>query len=119
MQEEYEEAKKSDPAIRKHARQFIEYGEAREGRGTGHQIREAVKIADVKYNKEGRRVVWIFDHSSCHAAMLEDAPEDALDASQMNVNPGGKRTIHLAFLKACESFCRRGGSTHVEWLRTT
>ena len=29
-----------------------------------------VKIAEVKYLKEEEwRVVWIFDHSSCHAAM--------------------------------------------------
>ena len=31
----------------------------------------------------------MFDHSSCHAAM----PEDALDASKMNVNPGGKQRV--------------------------
>ena len=47
------------------------------------QIREAARITDVKYpTEEGRRVVWIFDHRSCHATM----PEDALDASKMNVN---------------------------------
>jgi len=46
------------------------------------QIKEAVKIAEVKYPKEeGWKIVWIFDHSSCHAAM----PDDALD---MNVKPG-------------------------------
>ena len=54
------------------------------------QIMEAVKIAEVKYPREsGSKVVWIFDHSSCHAAM----PEDALDASKMNVNPGGKQRV--------------------------
>ena len=37
----------------------------------------------------GWRVVWIFDHSSCHAAM----PEDALDVSKMNVSPGGKQRV--------------------------
>ena len=31
--------------------------------------------------------VWIFDQSSCHKAMAEDA----LDASKMNVKPGGKQ----------------------------
>ena len=50
------------------------------------QIEEAVKIAEVKYKKEdGWRHYWIFDQSSCHKAM----EEDALDASKMNVNPGG------------------------------
>ena len=54
------------------------------------QIKEAAKIADAKYPKEdGWRVVWIFDHSSCHAAM----PDDALDVSKMNVNPGGKQRV--------------------------
>ena len=52
------------------------------------QLKEAVKIAEVKCPKEeGWRVVWIFDHSSCHAAM----PVDALDVTKMNVNPGGKQ----------------------------
>ena len=78
--------------IRKHSRQFLEYGEAKEGYWTSDefmvQLREAVKIAEMKYPKEeGWRVVWIFDHSSCHAAM----PEDALDAS--NINPGSKQQV--------------------------
>ena len=76
-QEEYEQAKQKDPSIRKHARQLLEYGEAREGYWTTEkfmgQIKEAAKIADTKYpREEGWRVVWIFDHSSCHAAMPED-----------------------------------------------
>ena len=54
------------------------------------QIKEAVKIANIKYpREEGYRVVWIFDHSSCHAAMAEDS----LDVSHMNVKPGGKQRI--------------------------
>ena len=52
------------------------------------QLKEAMKIADTKYPKaDGWQVVWIFDHSSCHAAM----PSDALDVSKMNVNPSGKQ----------------------------
>ena len=31
----------------------------------------------------------MFDPSSCHAAM----PEDALDVNRMNVNPGGKQRV--------------------------
>ena len=92
-QEEYEEAKKNDPTIRKYARQQLEYGEAKEGYWTSDkfiaQIKQAVKIAEVKYPREkGFRIVWIFDHSSCHAAM----PEDALDVSKMNVSSGGKQS---------------------------
>ena len=33
--------------------------------------------------------VWVFDHSSCHAAMADDA----LDVNAMNVKPGGKQRI--------------------------
>ena len=92
--EEYSRAKEKDPTIRKHARQLLEYGESKEGYWTSEkfliQLKEAVKIAEAKYPKEdGWRIVWIFDHSSCHAAM----PDDALDVSKMNVNPGGKQRV--------------------------
>ena len=77
-----------------YTRQMLEYGEAKEGYWTSErfmdQIKEAVKIVDVKHPRvEGYRVVWIFDHCSCHAAM----PSDALDVNRMNVNPGGKQRI--------------------------
>ena len=77
------------------ARQQIEYGEVKEGYWTSErfmeQIKEAVnKIVEVKYSKdEGRKVVWVFVHSSCYAAM----PNDALDVSKMNVNPEGKQRV--------------------------
>ena len=89
-QEEYEEVKKKDPLIRKHAHQFLEYGEGYWTSDTFMvQFREAVMIAKVKYPKGGRMEgrLDIFDHSSCHAAM----PEDALDASK--INPGGKQQV--------------------------
>ena len=92
--EEYESAKKKDPAIRKYARQFLGYGETKEGYWTSEkfmkEIKEAEMIAAAKYPRdEGWRLVWIFDHSSCHAAM----PEDALDVHKMNVNPGEKQRV--------------------------
>ena len=37
----------------------------------------------------GWKIVWIFNHSSCHSAM----PDDALVVSRMNVNPGGKQPV--------------------------
>ena len=44
-------------------------------------------MAEIKYPKEnGWHHVWVFDHSSCHAAM-------ALDVNKMNVKPGGKQRI--------------------------
>ena len=33
--------------------------------------------------------MWIFNHRSCHAAI----PDDALDVSKMNANPGGKQRV--------------------------
>ena len=49
------------------------------------QLREAVKIVEVKYPKGGRIEGRL--NSSCHAAMSEDA----LDASKTNINLGGKQ----------------------------
>jgi len=90
--EEYEQAKQTNPSVKKYARPFLEYGESREGYWTRDkfigQIERAVEIAEIKYPKtQGWRHVWVFDHSSCHAAMADDA----LDASKMDVNPGGKQ----------------------------
>ena len=91
---EHDNIKEADPTIRKYARQLFEYGEAKEGYWTSEkfmsQIKEAEKIAVAKYpRQEGWRLVWIFDHSSCHAAMTNDA----LDVNKMNVNPGGKQRV--------------------------
>ena len=33
--------------------------------------------------------MWIFDHSSCHAAMADDS----FDVNKMNINPGGKQRV--------------------------
>ena len=45
-------------------------------------------MAELKYPpQEGWLHVWVFNHSSCHEAMADDA----LDANKMNVNPGGKQ----------------------------
>ena len=47
-----------------------------------------MKIAEIKYPKaDGWKWVWIFDQSSCHTAMAEDA----LNVMKMNVGPGGKQ----------------------------
>ena len=67
------------------------YGASREGYWNSSkfmkQIEDVSKIAEVKYPaREGYKLVWIFDHNSCHTAMAEDA----LDATKMNVNPGKK-----------------------------
>ena len=91
---EFNQAKVDDPTIRLQAREFLEYGESREGYWTSDkfmkQMEMAVKIAEMKYPKnDGWRLVWIFDHSSCHGAMAEDA----LDVTKMNVKPGGVQRV--------------------------
>ena len=54
------------------------------------QMERAVTIAEIKYPKsEGWCHAWVFDHSSCRAAMADDA----LDAHKMNVNPRGKQRL--------------------------
>lgn len=92
--EQFKEAKKCNPSIKKNAREFLEYWENREGYWTCDkfvkQMERAVDIAEIKYSKEdGWRHVWVFDHSSCHAATADDA----LDVNKMNVNPGGKQRV--------------------------
>ncbi len=49
------------------------------------QIERAALIAEHKYPPAMHTVVWLFDQSSCHKAY---AP-DALNATHMNVHPGG------------------------------
>ena len=91
---EYEEARKTNPHVKKQARAFLEYGENKEGYWTSEkfmsQIEDAATIAEIKYPREkGYRLVWIFDHSSCHGAFAEDA----LNANRMNAKPGGKQPV--------------------------
>ena len=80
--------------MRKYAGRWLEYGQAKEEYWTSEklmdQIKDACKIAEFKYPRDqGRKLVWISDHSSCHAAM----PDDALDVKDVNVNPGGKQRV--------------------------
>ena len=52
------------------------------------QIEAAATTAELKYpREEGYRLVWIFDHSSCHGAYADDV----LNAYKMNMKPGGKQ----------------------------
>ena len=93
-QEEYTKAREADSSVRMEARCLFEYGEDKEGYWTSdkfiQQMKVAIKIAEIKYPKvEGWKHVWIFDYSSCHAAMADDS----LDVSKMNVNPGGKQRV--------------------------
>ena len=54
------------------------------------QMKRAVVFAEIKYPKEeGWRHVRVFNHSSCHAAMVDDA----LYVNKMNVRSGGKQRI--------------------------
>ena len=90
--EEFETASTFNHALWKEARCLLEYGESREGYWTSEkfmiQIEHSCEMAEVKYaHDDGWKIVWVFDQSSCHKAMSPDA----LHASKMNVNPGGKQ----------------------------
>ena len=91
---EYNVAKVATPILRRYAREFLEIGENQEGYWTRDkfiaQMKRAIEMAEIKYpTSEGWRHVWVFDHSSCHAAMADDA----LVAGKMNVKPGGMQKI--------------------------
>ena len=84
--EEFEMAKLLDESAKKNARRLLEYGGNKEGYWTSDkfmdQIKDVAQLVEIKYPKsDGWRVVWIFDHSSCHAAMADDS----LDVAHMNV----------------------------------
>ena len=77
-----------------YARASIEYGENRDGYWTSdkfmEQLEYCAKIAECKYPRsDGFRVVWVFDHSSCHRAFAENA----LNAYKMNVAAEQKARI--------------------------
>ena len=77
-----------------YAREFLEYGESKEGYWTRDkfiaQMKKAIAIVEFKYPKSsGWRHVCIFNHSSCHSAMADDA----IDVNHMNIKPGGKQRI--------------------------
>jgi transposase len=90
--DEYQRAKQQHPNLRQQAREFLEYGKEHDGYWTSErflsQLHVASTIAEIKYPKEsGYRIYFIFDHSSCRGTFAQDA----LDASKMNLNPGGKQ----------------------------
>ena len=81
----------ADPSFPLEARALLEYGAEREGYWTGEKfmknVEDAARIAEFKYPNDKHTVTWLFDHSSCHRAFADDA----LNAKQMNVRPGGRQ----------------------------
>lgn len=73
------------------ARVLLEYGAEKEGYWNSERfinnVKDALKIAAFKYPARRNTLVFVFDQSSCHKAFAEDA----LNASRMNVRPGGKQ----------------------------
>lgn len=90
---EFMQGKVKYPDLQQEARVLLKYGADHEGYWNSekflNQLRAAIKIAKVKYSPEEYSVYWFFDHSSGHTAF----PEDALNASRMNVKPGGKQPV--------------------------
>ena len=69
--DELKKAQAEYPGIKRYARESIEYGENKDGYWTSEnfmdQIKRCVKLAEFKYPaSDGYKIVWIFDHSSCH-----------------------------------------------------
>ena len=91
--EEFAAGRERLPRLKQYARASIEYGENKDGWVLDVrklQLEYSVEVAECKYPREqGYKVVWIFDHSSCHGAY---AP-DALLASRMNAKPGEKQAL--------------------------
>ena len=53
-------------------------------------MKQTAKMVEFKFPRNaGWKVVWIFNHSSCHSMM----PDDARVVLKMNVNPGGKQPV--------------------------
>ena len=52
-------------------------------------VADAAKIAEFKYPSDCHTVVFLFDHSSCHRAFVDDA----LNSRKMNVKPGGQQPV--------------------------
>ena len=87
---EYEQGKQTYPDLQQQARMLLKYGAEFEGYWNSdkflEQVEAAIKIAKAS---DQFNVLWFFDHSSGHTAFAEDA----LNASRMNVKPGGKQPI--------------------------
>lgn len=68
------------------------HGENHDGYWTSErffeQLKDCALITECKYPREqGYKVVWMFDHSTCHGANAKDA----LMATRMNAKPGRKQ----------------------------
>lgn len=89
---EFDEAKIVHPEVRQEARELLEYGENRDGYWTSDKfmthVANAVTIAECIYPKDKYTLCFQFDNAPTHTKM----PTDALNASAMNVNPGGKQS---------------------------
>ena len=87
--EEFERGKLEYPNLKRKARALLKYGADGEGYWNSDkfiaQVEDVIKIVKVKYPREMYNVFWFFDHSSGHTAYASDA----LNASKMNVKPGG------------------------------
>ena len=79
------------PDLKQKARVLLKYGTDGEGYWNSDkfisQVKDTIKIVKVKYPREMYDVIWLFDHSSGHTAFADDA----LNATKMNVRPGGEQ----------------------------
>ena len=82
-----------DATIAQEAREIMKYGENRDGYWASEKFQKhvgkAVAIASWLYPPHENTVLFLFDNAPTHKKM----PEDALNASAMNVGSGGKQPI--------------------------
>ena len=78
----------SDASFPKSAQVLLEYRAECEGYWTSEKftinVKDVTKIAKFKYPREKQPVMFIFDQTSCHYALRDDA----LNSRVMNVRPG-------------------------------
>ena len=90
--EEFIQAVDKVDGLQKEARAFLEYGKNMKNIGLQKSFYPSWKLLSKLLTsnnpkEKGYRVCFVFDHSSCHGTFAEDA----LDASKMNLKPGGKQ----------------------------
>ena len=86
-----EEQQRANPGVRPDACQFFEPGKNPDGYFCNEhlveQAQNAMKVCDILHPPDKYQAVFIFDHSTTHEKM----PDDALVANRLNIKDGGKK----------------------------
>ena len=107
--EKHQAANVTNHSIRPHAQEYVK---ARKGIGHGRSSLLKCKWGCWDQISQRRRLAsyWVFDHSSCHVAIADDA----LDVNAMNVKPGGQQWIMRDNICNGKEWCMYT-TTYVGW----